>query len=109
MDALAEGMGSRLLGEWMAFYRLEPRGEARADWRSALMTATLFNVWVKKDERRKVEDFLLRFEGEVKEAGDGPDWEGMLATVEMLNAAFGGDDLRKVDHGGAGRTEGFLE
>lgn len=102
MDALAEQMPSRLLGEWMMFYRLEPRGEARADLRSALQTAFLFNVQVKGEDRRKVEDFVLRFdphpgplpEGEGEGEENGKDWKRMLATVEMLNAAFGGEDRR---------------
>lgn len=61
------------------------------------MTATLFNIQVKKEDRRKVEEFLLRFES--NSDPQEPDWLQMLATVEMLNAAFGGEDLRGGGHG----------
>lgn len=86
-------MGSRLLGEWMTFYRLEPRGELRADFRSALMTAYLFNVQVDEKHRRKVEEFLLHFEP-AQAVDDEDHWKRMLAMAEQINAMFGGEDLR---------------
>ena len=35
---------ARELAEWQAYYRLEPFGEERADWRQAQTTAVIANV-----------------------------------------------------------------
>lgn len=83
---------SRLLSEWMAFARLEPFGEERADLRAGIIAATVANVnRGKKDKPLRAQDFMPKFD-EVED--DMPDWERMLRQVEMLNAAFGGSDLR---------------
>lgn len=38
------GMSSRQLAEWQAFWRVEPFGELREDWRWACLLATLANM-----------------------------------------------------------------
>lgn len=46
--------------EWMAFYRIEPWGEERADYRSAMIAQVMANIFRGKNSRpHKVEDFLL--------------------------------------------------
>lgn len=61
-------MSSRELSEWVAFYRVEPFGEERADLRSALQTATVANMKRGKGKRPfKLSDFLLKFDWSVKE------------------------------------------
>jgi hypothetical protein len=78
--------------EWMAFYRLEPFGEQRADYRAALICKILADINTPKGKpRAKVSDFLLCFERE--EQSD----ETMLMQVEIANAAYGGLDLREDD------------
>lgn len=37
-------MNSRELAEWMAYYRLEPFGELRADVRAGMVASTIANV-----------------------------------------------------------------
>jgi hypothetical protein len=52
-------LGSDELSEWMAFYQLEPFGDFRADYRSALMTSTFANAHRHKDSPPfSPEDFM---------------------------------------------------
>jgi len=78
----------------MAYYELEPFGEDRADLRSGIVASTIANVNRNPKKRRKAftaSEFMPDFEKERAPASP----ETLLAKVEMLNAAFGGRDLRK--------------
>lgn len=44
--------------EWMAYAKIEPWGEVRADLRAGMVVATLHNLFT-KGPRRKAEDFIL--------------------------------------------------
>lgn len=56
-------MSSREFAEWMAFYKMEPFGEERADLRAAIVACTIANVNRAKGKRAfKVDDFMPRFE-----------------------------------------------
>lgn len=84
--------------EWLAFSRIEPFGEERADWRAALVASVIAEVHRGRTKRRKPfqpKDFLLKFEAKKAQS-----WQNQLQFVEMLNAAFGGTDER-VSRGGA--------
>lgn len=88
-------MSAREFGEWMAFYALEPFGDNRADLRIGILAALTANI--ARDEKRRskpyeADDFMPKFDRTEKEAQP---WEEQLALVEMLNAAFGGEDKRK--------------
>ena len=88
-------MSAKEFGEWMAFYTLEPFGEQRADLRMGILAALTANI--ARDEKRRarpyeVDDFMPKFDQGAKEAQP---WQEQLALVEMLNAAFGGEDKRK--------------
>lgn len=84
---------SRLLSEWMAFAELEPFGDERADLRAGIVASTIVNVnRAQGTPPVKPADFMPKFEEQVEPAG--PDWETLLQKVEMLNAAYGGQDLR---------------
>ena len=41
---MLERMTSRQLAEWMAYDRLEPFGELRADYRNGLLIATMLRI-----------------------------------------------------------------
>jgi len=85
-------ISSRELSEWAAFAQLEPFGEEREDLRAGIVAATVANTARDPKRRRRTfepKEFMPRF-GEEKEQG----WEEQLAIVEVLNAAFGGKDLR---------------
>ena len=76
--------------EWAIVYGLEPFGDERADLRSGVVASTIANVnREKKRKPYKPEDFLL-FREKPRQS-----WEDQLRIVEMLNAAYGGQDLRK--------------
>ena len=90
MAEMLARVSSRELTEWGIFYGLEPFGEERADLRSGVVASTIANVnREKKQKPYKPEDFLL-FREKPKQS-----WEDQLRIVEMLNAAYGGQDLRK--------------
>lgn len=77
----------------MAFYRLEPLGEYRADLHAALMAMVMANIWRNPKKRRRtfgLRDFLLRF----RVSDSEQDWQDQLEIVTQLNAVFGGMDLR---------------
>lgn len=84
-------ISSRELTEWAAYFLLEPFGEERADLRAAIIASVVANTARDPKRRRrafKPEEFMPRF-GRQQQT-----WEQQLSIVEMLNAAFGGRDLR---------------
>lgn len=75
---------------WKAFYLVEPFGNTREDHRFGVVAATIANVFKKKSTNRvKPADFFPDYKPRRQ------DWQEQLQVVEMLNAAFGGRDLRK--------------
>ena len=76
--------------EWCAFYEIDPFGELRSDYRSALMTANIRRAL--GDNRCKVQDFLLLGRPESRPSRD---WQtqkaDMTAWAEKWN--------RKAKHG----------
>lgn len=94
-------MPASLFREWQAFYALEPFGSERAELHAALAATLLAetNRDPKKRARRyEMQDFALpaglHMEHTVR-ARPKQGWQQQLQIVEMLNAAFGGADLRK--------------
>jgi len=84
-------MSSRSLSEWMAFAQLEPFGD---EWRqTGLITSLIAETHRDPDQRSESftpEDFMPKYESTVEQM----DWQAQLMLVEMMNAAFGGKDLR---------------
>ena len=69
MDRMLSEISSRDLAEWMAFSRLEPWGEERADLRMGIIASTIANANRGKGQKPyKVQDFLPSFEQETEEA-----------------------------------------
>jgi hypothetical protein len=89
----------------MAYYQVEPFGEHRGDIRSAIVAQTVANV--NRPKGRKpwtLDDFLPKY-GQRATPEKSP--EELLFLAEMINAAFGGVDLRESQGGGnASGTEG---
>jgi hypothetical protein len=57
VSELLARISSRELSEWICYFGLEgPAGEVRADWRAALVAATVANV--NRDPKRRAEPFL---------------------------------------------------
>jgi hypothetical protein len=60
-----ERIDSAEFAEWMAYERLEPFGEHRADLRSAIVACTMANAWRGKGSKTfTVKDFMPNFEPE---------------------------------------------
>lgn len=78
----------------MAYAGLEPFGEERADLRAGIVASVVANTARDPKAQRDPftpQEFMPKFES--KEAPEQTP-EQMLSIVEMLNAAFGGQDLR---------------
>jgi hypothetical protein len=84
-------MTSNEFAEWQAYYLLEPFGPQREDQRAGTIASAVVNVHQKKGSRPL--DWRDFFPPYVRKAQG---WQEQLAIVEMLNAAFGGDDLRQT-------------
>jgi hypothetical protein len=62
--------------EWIAYHRIEPFGELRSDYRSALLCDVICKMHGTK-QKTKAEDFLLNFEPTVRK---------VQSVEEMKNA-----------------------
>lgn len=91
---LLQRMSSKEITEWIAFYEMEPWGCEIDDQRSGIIASTFANGFRDKRKRKKpfqVSDFMPD-RGPKKPVKKS--WQSMLALVEVMNAALGGDDLR---------------
>jgi len=86
VDALLARLTSRQLTEWMAFYRLEPFGERRADLRMAILAALIANVNRDPKKHREpftVDDFMPKFEP-IAEPQQSQSWQQQKAMLQSL-------------------------
>ena len=60
-----------------------------AEYRTGIIASTIANVNTPKNKTYKPEDFMPKEKNEKKQS-----WKEQLTIVEMLNAAFGGKDMR---------------
>lgn len=80
--------------EWVAFSKLEPFGSEAAFLRAGIVASTIANANRNPKKRSRPytpKDFMPKF-------GERPrvqSQEEQLRIVEMLNEAFGGQDLRQ--------------
>lgn len=71
-------MDSQEFCDWLAYDRVDPFGESRADLRTALLASIIANVNRGKNQPPfKIEDFLLDFSG----ARKVQDWREMQANL----------------------------
>lgn len=84
---------SHQLAEWRAYTRVEPLWNERLEILLATIAAVLANQWRgENDEPASPRDFMWWLpNGDIQD--EPPD---MVAVIEQLNAAFGGEDLRDV-------------
>jgi hypothetical protein len=59
--SLGRRISAKSLFEWEAFDELEPFGELRDDYRTALVAQMIFNTQVIEKHRRPLPDFLLKW------------------------------------------------
>ena len=84
VDGLLAELSSTQIAEWMAYFRLEPSGERRADLRAGIIASTVANAHRAKDSRPyKPQDFMPDFE-------QGTDEDEAAALFAKAQAALGG-------------------
>lgn len=82
-------MPSHKFAEWLAYERLEPFGEERADLRAAIIASSIVNVFAAKGRTVKLKDFMIDWDAE-------PEAEMTDQQVfEKMKAAFKAIKLRK--------------
>ncbi len=87
-------MDSHEFAEWMAYYRIDPYGSWREDYRAGIVASTLANVNRTKDAKVFTpQDFIPEFDHAEEREEQSP--EEQLQIVELLNASLGGRDLRQ--------------
>lgn len=59
---MLESMPADMLCEWMAYYRIDPFGEDRADLRAGIIASTMANVFRSRGRTFKPADFMPSFE-----------------------------------------------
>ena len=97
MEAGLETISSLEISEWQAYARLYGpiNPQERADLRMARLAAVIANLFRGKDTKPIEEkEYLFDFSS-TDEAEEGQSVEHMIFIVEQLNAALGGEDLRK--------------
>ena len=63
VEQLGRELSSHELSEWMAYYRLEPFGEERADLRAGIIASTVVNCTPRKSPRQyRPADFMPQFD-----------------------------------------------
>jgi hypothetical protein len=68
VDELLGSLDAVDIAEWMAFDRIEPFGEERADLRMAIVACTIANANRGKGQKAfKVDDFMPKFEPRKKQ------------------------------------------
>ena len=82
-------MDSYEIQEWIEYSKVEPL-EYRADLRAGMICAVVANAHRGKGKPFKPEDFMPEIAKKKEQS-----WQQQKAVVEMLNAAFGGKDLRE--------------
>jgi superfamily I DNA/RNA helicase len=86
VDALLERIPSRLLSEWMAYYSIEPFGEARTNYLLAILASLLANMQRDPKKRREPfepQDFLPELNS-TDEEEPHQTWEQQKALLHAL-------------------------
>ncbi len=84
VEELGVRMSSRELSEWLAFERIEPFGDVRADIRQAMTTMFIANQWRKKGQPPIEIDAFLPYLPKAQ-ASD----QSILSLAKTLGAACG--------------------
>ena len=95
VDELLDGVSSRELSEYVALRNLELLPNERLEILLATLIAVTINIH--RDEDADAVDPMQFLPWLASEDDDDPAQqrvEDMVATIEMLNSAFGGRDLR---------------
>jgi hypothetical protein len=89
-DYLRPYLTSKQFAEWIAYGKIEPFDERRADYRIANLMALTANVHRDPKKRRRPftsADFMPKFGDEGQ-----PAWQRLLEKVKHVNQIFGGGE-----------------
>lgn len=81
-------MDAREFAEWIAYDQIEPFGPTREDQRAGVIASAIVNLY--RQSPVNWSDFLPPYERRRPQS----DWRDLLAHVEVLNRALGGEDRR---------------
>ncbi len=66
VDGMLRSMGWRQFQRWMWYEQMEPFGQLRSDYLTAMIVQMAHNVAVKKEDQKSIETFLLKFQRDIK-------------------------------------------
>lgn len=84
-------MSSHEFTEWMAFFRLQPFGEWRRDYRMATLAAVIVNALTRSKESdpiRKAEEFMPDFERALDEYEAQEEVSEQEALTQKVRSVF---------------------
>ncbi len=85
-------LSSREIVYWLAYFRLDPWGEERADVRAGVMALSALTPWRGKDaEALEPLDLLPDWSGERAERKRREKNEGMVAWIKAMSGAGEGE------------------
>ena len=89
MDAMLRSLTAAQFLEWMAYAKVEPFDETRADYRAAQIAQMVLLVNLTKGAKLPtLEELVLKFES-VKESTEAkPDWRRMKEITQMIAEAY---------------------
>ncbi len=80
VDQMLSEISSPQWAEWIAYFRLEPFGENRKDWRAALIASTVARYNSTKPNQIKIKDFIPNFDESEEQT-----LEQQIQIVRMLH------------------------
>ncbi len=98
LQELHERMTAVELREWWIYYQMEPFGDARADLRMAISTASLVTMWTKSSAKVTIADFLPDFYAEYHVRHHGPETShDTQRAFTLMTSLIGGKIIRNGD------------
>ena len=92
---MQERMTSREMSEWQAFDRIDPIGDERQDYGSALVAWMVASAFSGKGARPKLEDFMPKWEKRVQGQTQEEMTAAIMAWANQHNAALKGKEKRR--------------
>jgi hypothetical protein len=88
VDAMLREITAKQFTEWEAYARLDPFSEVRADYRAASIAMTVYNMAVEGKHRKKLEDFMLKWDSGDQPASKKQTWQQQQSIARMIVAAY---------------------
>lgn len=86
---MLRSLTARQFQEWLAYAKVEPFDETRADYRAAQIAQMVLLVNLAKGAKLPtLEEMILKFESVQTATEAKPDWQRMKAITQMIAAAY---------------------